>query len=158
LRDTRLTHQIRPFSPYGYDERQYCSPGFNLPVGCLSRTPFGEFAEYHTSADNLDFVRPEHLSQAIQVFSQVCAVLETNRRYRNLSPYGEPQLGRRGLYKGVGGGTEGADWQMALLWVLNLSDEEHSLLDIAEQSALPYGLIERAASALLACDLLARVA
>ncbi|SMB92679.1 conserved hypothetical protein [Hymenobacter roseosalivarius DSM 11622] len=157
LRDSRLPHEIRPFSPYGYDERQYCSPGFNLPVGCLSRTPFGEFTEYHTSADNLDFVRPEHLSQAIDIFSQVSNVLETNRYYRNLSPYGEPQLGRRGLYKGVGGGTEGADWQMAILWVLNLSDEEHSLLAIAEQSGLPYRLIERAAAALLACDLLAPV-
>ncbi len=124
LRDMRLPHELRPFSPYGYDERQYCSPGFNLPVGCLSRTPFGEFAEYHTSADNLDFVRPEQLAESIAVFSQVCAVLETNGHYRNLSPYGEPQLGRRGLYKGVGGGTEGADWQMALLWVLNLSDDE----------------------------------
>jgi aminopeptidase-like protein len=158
LRDSHLPHQIRSFSPYGYDERQYCSPGFNLPVGCLSRTPFGEFSEYHTSADNLDFVRPEQIHESIELFIQVCDVLETNVRYRNLSPYGEPQLGRRGLYKGIGGGTEGADWQMALLWVLNLSDEEHSLLDIAEQANLPYKLIGRAAAALLACDLLARVA
>jgi aminopeptidase-like protein len=157
LRATRRPYEIRPFSPYGYDERQYCSPGFNLPVGCLSRTPFGEFAEYHTSADNLDFVRPEHLNESITLFKQVCFMLETNTRYRNLSPYGEPQLGRRGLYKGVGGGTEGADWQMALLWVLNLSDEEHTLFDIAEQADLPYELLERAAKALLACDLLALV-
>jgi aminopeptidase-like protein len=157
LRDTCLEHEVRAFSPYGYDERQYCSPGFNLPIGCLSRTPFGEFAEYHTSADNLVFVKPEQLTEAINVFSQVCAVLETNIRFRNLSPYGEPQLGRRGLYKGVGGGLEGADWQMALLWVLNLSDEEHSLLDIAEQSGLPYAVLERAAAALLSCGLLAQV-
>ncbi|MGY2133082.1 DUF4910 domain-containing protein [Hymenobacter sp. HD11105] len=158
LRDTGLPHAVRPFSPYGYDERQYCSPGFNLPVGCLSRTPFGEFPEYHTSADNLDFVRPEQLEESMLLFKQVCFMLETNVRYRNLSPYGEPQLGRRGLYKGVGGGTEGADWQMALLWMLNLSDGEHSLLDIAEQANLPYALLERATKALVTSGLLVQLA
>ncbi|SHK88553.1 DUF4910 domain-containing protein [Hymenobacter psychrotolerans] len=154
LRDRAAAHHIRPWLPYGYDERQYCSPGFNLPVGCLSRTPFGEFAEYHTSADNPSFVRPGQLQQALELVQQICRVFEHNRTYRNLRPYGEPQLGRRGLYKGVGGGSEGQQWQMALLWVLSLSDGEHSLPAVAEQSGLPFELLHRAAQSLAATDLL----
>ncbi|RSK29939.1 DUF4910 domain-containing protein [Hymenobacter metallilatus] len=154
LRDAQVPHALRPWLPYGYDERQYCSPGFNLPVGCFSRTPFGEFAEYHTSADNLDFVAPEQLAESLSVLEALCLTLESNRTYRNLQPYGEPQLGRRGLYKGVGGGQEGADWQLALLWVLNLSDGQHSLLAIAEQAALPVPLLHRAAVALEGVGLL----
>ncbi|WP_231569764.1 DUF4910 domain-containing protein [Hymenobacter sp. APR13] len=147
--------EIRPWLPYGYDERQYCSPGFNLPVGCLSRTPFGEFAEYHTSADNLEFVQPAQLQESLELVLRLCQTLDQNRCYRNLLPYGEPQLGRRGLYKGVGGGTEGHDWQMALLWVLSLSDGRTPLLDVAARSGLPFELLHRAAQALAATDLLA---
>ncbi|GAB3237727.1 DUF4910 domain-containing protein [Hymenobacter seoulensis] len=154
LRNSATPHAVRPWLPYGYDERQYCSPGFNLPVGCLSRTPFGEFPEYHTSADNLAFVRPEQLAESLHLLVTICEALESNRTYRNLSPYGEPQLGRRGLYKGIGGGQEGADWQMALLWVLNLADGEHSLLDTAEQAGLPLPLLHKAATALEAAGLL----
>ena len=149
-----VPHAVRPFSPYGYDERQYCSPGFDLPVGCLSRTPFGEFPEYHTSADNLDFVSPATLQASLELVQNILAVLDANRRYRNRSPYGEPQLGRRGLYNNVGGNPEGADWQMTLLWVLNLSDGQHSLLDIAERAGLPFGRVQQAATALAATDLL----
>lgn len=154
LREAGVPHAVREFSPYGYDERQYCSPGFNLPVGCLSRTPFGEFAEYHTSADNLDFVQPETLQASLRLAQELLAVLDANRRCRNLSPYGEPQLGRRGLYKNVGGGLDSAAWQLALLWVLNLSDGEHSLLDIAERAGLPFAQVRQAATALAATDLL----
>ncbi|GAB2778959.1 DUF4910 domain-containing protein [Hymenobacter latericoloratus] len=154
LRDSGTTYEVRPWLPYGYDERQYCSPGFNLPVGCLSRTPFGEFAEYHTSADNLSFVQPAQLVESLRLAEDFCAALEANRTYQNLSPYGEPQLGRRGLYKGVGGGQEGADWQMALLWLLNLSDGSHNLLQVAEQSGLGVALLHRAARALETAGLL----
>lgn len=154
LAQAGVPHAVRPFSPYGYDERQYCSPGFNLPVGCFSRTPFGEFAEYHTSADNLDFVRPDQLAESLQVVQELLAVLDANRRYRSRSPYGEPQLGRRGLYKNVGGGLEGAAWQMALLWVLNLSDGQHTLLHIAERAGLPFAQVHQAAIALVGTDLL----
>ena len=155
LRAAAVAHEIRPFVPYGYDERQYCSPGFDLPVGCLSRTPYGEFPEYHTSADNLDFVQPATLLDSLLMTQAVVEVLEANRRYRNLHPYGEPQLGRRGLYKHVGGGSDGAAWQLALLWVLNLSDGQHSLLDIAERSGLPFEQLCRAAALLVTYDLLA---
>ncbi|WP_400191536.1 DUF4910 domain-containing protein [Hymenobacter sp. B81] len=155
LRDAGAAHELRNFSPYGYDERQFCSPGFNLPVGCLTRTPFGEFPEYHTSADNCDLVQPGQLTAALGLLRNVCRVLEHNHRYQNLSPYGEPQLGRRGLYKHVGGGLDGYQWQMALLWVLNQSDGQHSLLDVAEHSGLPFALLRRAARQLAAVDLLA---
>ena len=95
--------EILEFSPYGYDERQYCSPGFNLPVGCLMRSVWGSFPEYHTSADNLDFIQPLQLAGSLRVCAAIVDVLENNRRYRNLSPYCEPQLGRRNLYRSTGG-------------------------------------------------------
>ncbi|HJW61551.1 MAG TPA: DUF4910 domain-containing protein, partial [Actinomycetota bacterium] len=124
-------HQVVDFSPYGYDERQYCSPGFDLPVGRLSRTPFATYPEYHTSADDLDLVGPAQLQESLEVCWEVVGVLEGNRRYRNLSPKGEPQLGRRGLYDSIGGRSDAQERQMAMLWVLNLSDGGHGLLDIA---------------------------
>ncbi|HEX5483376.1 MAG TPA: DUF4910 domain-containing protein [Terriglobia bacterium] len=145
--------EILEFSPYGYDERQYCSPGFNLAVGCLMRSVWGSFPEYHTSADNLDFIQPTQLAGSLRVCTAIMDVLEGNRRYRNLSPYGEPQLGRRGLYRSTGGESIGAEIN-ARLWVLNFSDGEHSLLDIAERSGLPFILIREAADLLLANGLL----
>ena len=138
---------LREFTPYGYDERQYCSPGFNLPVGCLTRTPNGEFAEYHTSADNLDFVRAESLEDSLRKVLEVVEILEHDDVYVNLNPKCEPQLGRRGLYSSKGG-TAPPDLQMAMLWVLNLSDGRHSLIDIARCAALPFGTIRHAADAL----------
>lgn len=135
------------FSPYGYDERQYCSPGFNLPVGCLMRSVWGDFPEYHTSADNLAFIRPLQLARSLRVCAAIVDAIEGNRRYRNESPYGEPQLGRRNLYRPTGGGEIGAE-NMARLWVLNLSDGQYSLLDIAERSGLPFAAVHEAAALL----------
>ena len=148
-------HRVLDFSPYGYDERQYNSPGFRMPVGCLMRSMYGTFPEYHTSADNLDFVHPEALAESLDVASRVVDVLENDRRLRNLSPYGEPQLGRRGLYDWIGGQNDRATAQLALLWVLNLSDGEHSLLDIAERAGMPFATIRQAAAALSSKALLA---
>ncbi len=150
-------HRIIDFSPYGYDERQYCSPGFNLPVGVMMRSRHGEFPEYHTSADNLAFVRPEALRDSLSKVRDVIEVLEHNRAYINLSPKGEPQLGRRGLY-GMVGGENKKDWEMAVLWVLNLSDGDSNLLDIAERSGLPFSVIHSAADALARCELLKEIA
>jgi aminopeptidase-like protein len=139
--------EILDFSPNGYDERQYCSPGFNLPVGCLMRSVWGTFPEYHTSADNLEFISPESLARSMQVCASVFDLLEGNRTYRNLSSYCEPQLGRRGLYRSIG--EEPMAVQMnARLWVLNLSDGEHSLLDIAERSGVKFSTIYSAAELL----------
>lgn len=141
------------FSPYGYDERQYCSPGFNLPVGCLMRSVWGSFPEYHTSADNLEFIHPAQLAESLRVCAGIVDVLEGNRRYCNLSPYCEPQLGKRNLYRSTGGQGIGNEIN-ARLWVLNLSDGQHSLLDIAERSGVPFAAIHDAAELLREAELL----
>ncbi|HTS07790.1 MAG TPA: DUF4910 domain-containing protein [Candidatus Eisenbacteria bacterium] len=139
--------EVLEFSPYGYDERQYCSPGFNLAVGCLMRSVWGTFPEYHTSADNLDFIRPLKLAASLRVCTAILDVLENNRRFCNLNPCCEPQLGRRNLYRSTGGDTIG-DEINARLWVLNLSDRQHSLLDIAERSGVSFSSLSEAADLL----------
>jgi aminopeptidase-like protein len=148
LQHTGRPHCVVGFSPYGYDERQFCSPGFNLPVGCLMRTPFGQYPEYHTSADDLAFVSPASLEESLAVCQEIVDVLEHNVRYVNLNPKCEPQLGRRGLYRSMGGELERASRELALLWVLSLSDGGFSLLDIAERSGLPFASVRAAADAL----------
>jgi aminopeptidase-like protein len=147
-------YNVRDFSPYGYDERQYCSPAFNLPVGCLNRTQHGKFPEYHTSADNLEFIAPVSLEDTFRCCLQVFEVLEHNRKYRNLNPKCEPQLGKRGLYRELGGYPDSEIRELAMLWVLNLSDGENSLLDIAERSGLMFAAVFQAASNLLQHGLL----
>lgn len=147
-------HRIQEFTPYGYDERQYCSPGFDLGVGSLGRTPYAGYPEYHTSADNPDFVSPEAMEDTLAVCREAFAVLDRNRRYVNLSPYGEPQLGRRGLYDSLGGRSDAQQAQMAMLWVLSLSDGEHSLLDVAERSGLAFDTVAAAADALRDAELI----
>lgn len=149
LRTSGTPHAIQDFSPYGYDERQFCSPGFNLPMGCFMRTPNGCYPEYHTSADNLDLIQPTALGESLAALLRIVEIIEQNRRYRNLSPKGEPQLGRRGLY------TSANHEGLALLWVLNFSDGEHSLLDIGQRSNLPFVEIARAAHRLNEAGLLA---
>jgi aminopeptidase-like protein len=147
--------EILEFSPYGYDQRQYCSPGFNLPVGCLMRS-VGGFPENHTSADNLDFIHPLQLAGSLFVCAAILDVLENNRWYRNESPYCEPQLGRRNLYRSTGSETSEEEI-MARLWVLNLSDDKHSLLDIAERSGISFPIISEAADLLCQKELLSVV-
>jgi len=155
LRRSGAPLNLLEFFPYGYDERQYCSPGFDLPVGLFQRSQFATFPEYHTSADNLDFIRPQHLAASFRWIVQALEILDTDRRLVNLSPKGEPQLGRRGLYSAVGGGKDAWTRNMAVLWVLNLSDGRHSLLDIAERADLPFDVIAAAASVLERHGLLA---
>ncbi len=155
LRSSGEDHELRDFSPYGYDERQYNSPGFNLAVGSLTRTPHGEYREYHTSGDDPSLVKPDKLADTFRRYLEVFEVLEGNRSYRNLLPKCEPQLGRRGLYGSLGGRSHTVARQMGMLWVLNLSDGEHTLLDVAERSALPFREIRRAAEALEDAGLIA---
>jgi aminopeptidase-like protein len=156
-----LQHSGQPYSvldfwPHGNDERQYSSPGFNLAVGSIMRTPCGRFPEYHTSADNLDFVKAEALEASLATCLGAVSILEGNRRYLNLNPKGEPQLGRRGLYRAIGDASGGGKVkEMPILWTLNLCDGRHTLLDVAERAGLPFHEIRAAADALLACDLLA---
>jgi aminopeptidase-like protein len=136
---------VRDFSPYGYDERQYCSPAFDLAVGCISRTHHGKFPEYHTSEDNLNFVAPASLADSYSKILAVLGVLEEDRVYINQSPKGEPQLGKRGLYRNIGGHVDAEAREMAMLWMLNQSDGKHSLLDIAERSGMAFDQLQRAA-------------
>ncbi len=150
-------HELRDFTPYGYDERQYCSPGFDLPVGSLTRTPHGEYPEYHTSGDDPSFVVPDRMVDSLRRYLEVFEVLEGNLTYRNLSPRGEPQLGKRGLYGPVGGASHAVPSQMAMLWVLNLCDGTRPLLDVAARAKLPFGEVRTAARALQAAGLLAVV-
>jgi aminopeptidase-like protein len=129
LTATKQPHQVIDYFPYGYDERQFNSPGFGLPVGSLMRGQHGKFPEYHTSADDLSFITPERLAESLALCRK---------------PFGEPQLGKRGVYRALGGGNI-ADPQLALFWLLALSDGQHDLLQIAERSALPFSVIRDAA-------------
>lgn len=149
--------RVVPFVPFGYDERQYCSPGYDLPVGCLMRTEPGKYPEYHTSADNPGLLSDASLGHSVAIIRQIVDVIENNAVARNNSPKGEPQLGRRGLYRVLGGLSSVEDSQMALLWVLNLSDGKHTLLDIAERAEMPFSAIRAAADLLGATDLLSLV-
>jgi aminopeptidase-like protein len=155
LKTSGQPHQVIAFFPYGYDERQYCSPGFDLPVGCFMRGRHGQFPEYHTSADNLEFIRPEYLGDSFGKVLAVIEVLEHNRVYLNLKPKCEPRLGKRGLYSGIGGMRQGGFSELPLLWVLNQSDGTRDLLAIAEKSGLEFSQLQRAAEALAKTDLLA---
>jgi len=157
LRNCGEPSEILEFSPYGYDERQYCSPGFNLPVGCLMRSVWGTFPEYHTSADNLEFIQGPRLAGSLRVCSELVEVLENNIKYCSLNPFCEPQLGKRNLYRSTGGESIGNEIN-ARLWVLNLSDGDHSLLDVADRSGLPFGVIRDAANLLRENGLLSPVA
>lgn len=154
LSEAGVPHTLLDFSPYGYDERQYCSPGFNLPVGSLTCTPHGRYPQYHTSADDLDLVRPEHIRASLEMYVRVIETLEANRRLRNLNPKCEPQLGRRGLYSTLGGRQDTQAIELAMLWVLNQSDGGASLLDITQRSGLRFADVQTAAELLCAHDLL----
>ena len=167
LIDRAMTHVLRhmsaapailDFFPYGYDERQYCSPGFDLPVGSLQRSQFGTFPEYHTSADNLDFIRPEHLAKSYRMITAAIEIVEDDWRPLSTNPKCEPQLGRRGLYSALGGDKDGPAKSMAFLWILNLADGRHSLLDIAERAKLPFAVVAEAARLLRQSGLLVEAA
>jgi aminopeptidase-like protein len=157
LQHSGKPYEITEFSPYGYDERQFCSPGFDLAVGSLTRTPFGRYPEYHTSADDLSLVQPSYLADSFTTYLAVLNLLEDNRCYLNRNPKCEPELGRRGLYRTFGGNVASKQEELAMLWVLNLSDGRHSLLDIAERSKLAFAVVHKAARALEAADLLQAV-
>lgn len=156
LKHSGKSYTIEEFSPYGYDERQYCSPGFNLPIGRLGRTPFGRYPEYHTSADNLEFVKSDYLAESFLRYIEIIDLLEKNRNYINTNPKCEPQLGKKGLYGSFGGEQDRKTSEMAMLWILNASDAKNSLLDIAEKSAIDFSAICQMADKLEKCGLLKR--
>jgi len=156
LRASGQPYQVIDFFPYGYDERQYNSPGFRLPVGSLMRARHGQFPQYHTSADDLSFVSHERLAESFRLLAELLSLLDGDQRFRNLEPFGEPQLGRRGLY-GALGGSELPGMQLAMLWLLNQSDGTQSLLDVAEKSGIAFEKLRAAAGLLLEHGLLASV-
>jgi aminopeptidase-like protein len=156
LATSGLPHEVIDYFPYGYDERHFNSPGFRLPVGSLMRGRHGQFPEYHTSADNLDFVTPERLTESFEILARVVNVLDADRRMRNTAPYGEPQLGTRGLY-GALGGTAIPDAQLVMLWLLALCDGEHSLLDVAIRSGTAFETVAATAAVLAEHGLLVDV-
>ena len=151
----RGTGEARDFDPYGYDERQYCSPGFDLPVGRLTRAPHGEFPEYHTSADDLQLVRPERLAESLEAVLAVVELLERNGAYLNLSPRGGAPTRPAGPLRAPRGRRAGARAGAGPPLVLSTSDGRHTLLDVAERSNLPFDAVRQAADALLRRDLLA---
>jgi len=142
------------FEPYGYDERQLCSPGFNLPVGRLTRSVNDGYPQYHSSADDLTMVTAAAIGRSLAACKAIVEALEGNRRYTNLQPKGEPRLGKRGLYGSMGGSSP-RDMEMAMLWVLNQSDGGRSLLEITQRSGLPFSVVQSAALALERAELLA---
>jgi aminopeptidase-like protein len=153
LRHRPEPHALREFIPWGGDERQFCSPGYDLPVGAISRTPPGEYPENHTSDDDLGLVSADALQGTLDAVLDILDVLEGDERPVSTSQHGEPQLGRRGLTRRRGG-EKGGDHEMALLWVLNLADGRYSLIDCAERSGLPFAVIREAADALREVGLL----
>ncbi len=148
LENSGLPYTVEDFSPYGYDERQYCSPGINLNVGLFERSKYGSFPEYHTSADNLDFIHPAYLEESYELIKDILNIFECNKTFKNNFPKCEPQLGKRGLYRAIGGELDKATKQLAMLWVLNQSDGTKSLLEITKQSGINFEIICEAAALL----------
>jgi aminopeptidase-like protein len=176
LEESGEPYRVEDFVPYGYDERQYCSPGFDLTVGSLTRTPYGRYPEYHTSADDLDFVHDDELAASLEMYLAALEILVAEapdagaaagaeavpverapgpgRILVSTHPRCEPQLGRRGLYGSLGGSEAGREEQLAMLWVLNLADGRHSLTDMARRSGLELATVERVAGRLEEAGLL----
>jgi aminopeptidase-like protein len=143
--------------PYGYDERQYGSPGINLAVGCLSRSTYGSFPEYHTSADDLSFITAEALQDTLEKLERIMFIVDQNARHLNLKPMAEPMLGKYGLYAKTGGTKSDGFDELALLWVLGYSDGSNDLLAISEISGIDFDVIFQAAQRLTDAGLLSEL-
>lgn len=181
LEKTESDFKIVDFFPWGSDERQFCSPGFNLPIGSLMRSMYGtkDFPEYHTSADNLEFVHQKTLQESFEKYIEIIKSLEENisknnvvqnhrntkksydsKKYQNLIQKCEPQLGKRGIYRILGGQNNNFEErknEFAIFWVLNLSDGTFSLNEISERSGLSLELIEKTADVLMKVNLLKEI-
>ena len=147
------TPEILDFSPYGYDERQYCSPGFNLPVGCLMRSVWGTFPEYHTSADNLDFIEPLQLAGSWAYAPPFLTCSKTITRIATFSL----SASRNWVAVACIARRASTRCRMRLtpdFGFLTKVDGQHTLLDIAERAGLPFATIREAADLLAANELL----
>jgi len=135
LRHTDPDYKQYSFLDRGSDERQYCSPGIDLPVATLMRSKYGTYPEYHTSLDDLDLITPDGLAGGLRALERCVLTLEANRRMR-ASVLGEPQMGKRGLYPTLGtrSATEIVATRMNLL---AYADGNRDLLEIAETIDMP---------------------
>ncbi len=154
LRERGDAHEISNFYPWGSDERQYCSPGFDLPVGCMLRGRFFDRPEYHTSLDNRDLISFETLSETVDVFEEICLALDRNMTYRNTVAHCEPQLGRHGLYPSLGAQRTVERERQDLMWLLSQANGERDLLQIAKRSGSKVVDLHNAATKCLEVGLL----
>ncbi len=150
-------HRVLDFFPTGSDERQFCSPGFDLPVGSLMRSMYGTYPEYHTSLDDLSFVTPEALGGSLEMYRALVAALEANRTLAATHPYGEPQLGKRSLYPSLGGPRSVEQEVTDMMWLLNLCDGTRDLLAVAERAGRPLPALAPIAARLVEGGLLRAV-
>lgn len=148
LNQSQEKFQTENFFPTGSDERQYCSPGFNLPVGSLMRTRYGKYKEYHTSADNKDYVSFEAMEKTAGMYLKIISVIENNFIYVNNISFCEPNLGKRDLYPTLGSQKETSDLISAMMWVLNLSDGTNDMIEISNRSGISFELLVDAAAKL----------
>ena len=122
-----------PFDPIGSDERQYASPGFNLPVGVLMRTPFSQFKEYHTSFDNKELMDFKKMSELIDFCTDMIRAYELNDRYVNQIKYGEPFLRKRDMFENLSTKLSHSDLIKMRLRLLNYLDGTNELVDICDK-------------------------
>jgi aminopeptidase-like protein len=182
LKNSGDEYKIMDYEPIGSDERQFCSPGFNLPVGSLLRTHPYYFTEYHTSGDDTNFVQPKYLADSFSKYFKVILKLEENfgkfysknneeelpeidskndQVFLNLNPKCEPKLDKIGLYRKVGAGTDNTEDErirtLTILWVLSYSDGKHSLRHISLRSGIDFKQIKQTAELLHEKKLLKRI-
>jgi aminopeptidase-like protein len=135
LKNSDKEYKIYNFLERGSDERQYNSPGIDLPIGSLMRTKYGRYSEYHTSADNLDFITPKALFESLEMYKLCINILEKNYKYITTIPC-EPQLGKRGLYPTLSTKTSGKSVRN-MMNLLAYCDGKNDLLWIAEKIDRP---------------------
>lgn len=156
LRTTCDSYKKYDFFPLGSDERQYCSPGFDLPFCSLTRSMYGEYDEYHTSLDNKEFISFDAMSKSAEFLMQAMQIVEYNGSYMNLYPYCELQLGKRGLYPTLSAPNSRSTLVDAFMWILNYSDGNHDLMWISEKSGINFFVIKEAVEILLNHKILIR--
>jgi aminopeptidase-like protein len=151
-------YRVLDYYPAGSDERQYCSPGFNLPVGSLMRSTWDQFPEYHTSADDLSFVTADALGESLEMYYRIVEALEAAETFCTTVPYCEPQLSPRGLYPTTGALRNVAQSRRDMMFLLNWCDGQDDLLAGADRIERPIWVLRPIVDKLVGHDLLSRVA
>lgn len=153
--------QKRPFEPTGgSDERQFCSPGFNLPVANICRDVYGSgYVGYHNSLDTKEFMGIDSIKKSVDRIEQLLLEFEMNYPFERYEPFGEPQLGKRGLYPNINSKFtwetstdevfDGRELRNSLMWVLSYSDGKHSLEKISSISSCSINSLKQACKLLM---------